>query len=67
MCSAQQKVVAHSQNKIKVKVKGQGQGHLKEKPYYQNSSNYFAQNQHSDCPWHADFENDNHFFLGQTA
>ena len=45
---------------FKVKVKGQGQGHLNEKYSYTNSSNDFAQNQHTDCSWHADFENDNH-------
>ena len=65
VCSAQQKVVAHSQ-KIKVKVKGQDQGHLKEKYYDSNLSNNFAQHQHADCPCHADFEN-NHFFQGQTV
>ena len=34
---------------------------------YSNSSNDFDQNQHTDSPWHAEFENDNHFFLGQTV
>ena len=49
--------------KFKVKVKGQGQGHLFEKYSYSNSINEFAQNQYADSSWHADFENDNHFFL----
>ena len=32
-----------------------------------NSSNNFAQNQDADCLWHAEFENYDHFFLGQTV
>ena len=32
-----------------------------------NSSNDFAQNQYADSPWHAEFENGNHLFLGQTV
>ena len=59
MCSVQQKVVAHSEKMVNVK--DQGQCHLKEKYYDSNSSNDFAQNQHADCPWHADFVNNNHF------
>ena len=66
MCSSHREVVAHSK-KVKVKVKGHGQGHLNEKYSYSNSSNDFAQNQYADSPWHAEFENDNHFFLGQTV
>ena len=51
----------------KYKVIGQGQGHLKEKYSDSNSSNDFAQNQHADCPWHADFDDHDHFFPGQTV
>ena len=53
-------VSSRSSSTFKVKVKGQG--HLNEKYSYSNSSNNFAQNQHTDSPWHAEFENDNHFF-----
>ena len=60
MCSAHREVIVHSQ-KFKVKVKGQGQGHLKEKYTDSNSNNDFARNQHTDCPWHADLENHDHF------
>ena len=64
MCSAHREVVAHSQ---KNQGQGQGQGHLKAKYSDSNSSNDFAQNQHADCLWHADFKNHDHFFLDQTV
>ena len=48
--------------KIQGQGQTQGQGHLKEKYSDSNSSNDFAQNQHADCSWHAEFENHDHFF-----
>ena len=64
MCSAHREVVAHSQKPhggVQTPPAGRG---LKEKYSDSNSSNDFAQNQHADCPWHAEFENHDHFFLG---